>query len=436
MANKSNNFQFEEMSVNAIRVIDSIRSRGETGSIRPLESRINAFYRAIGLPAVVKVLENEEDRDPLSVANIFPPDELNFKTYETDLSKRESVFRTRIDADEEATSFLYFQNKKPGDAMEKRGSGSLKPFVVAGDPIVKVFPQNRRVRGAFFSERQLQIGDVKYKRPLIETIIFMKLKGIGANNSATQQSVGASSTLSELIGQIGNSIQDAINAIPDRITEVSLNLQSATLETKRFAAPEEVPEENPESNVRDDENVGSSDKIDMSLQQQRAVNEAILSLFEFDDTFGDGVNNMKAGLLASEVLLGSATVEESGSEEANKEENEFRKESATKKIKSAHQTLDLALGTFSGISGIDILAVIGALIKLDVNYLIALVNDEAKDRLAEIKGNNVVNQARGISVKDALSRLEKEVSNYFEFINGELKADTHDKKSVNQRTKD
>lgn len=431
---------FRKLSIDAIKTVDSIRSRGRFGNIIPAESRVNALYRAIGLPSVVKPEEGEAQeaqsqqqnqnsqdnvnreskRDPNNTANIFPNDELPFQDFEADLRNRENIARTNID-EEVVNSALYFFQGNFSDSLAEEGRiGArlpLKPFVVFGE--VEIFPQNRRVGGAFLSDEQLQIGDARYNRPLIETIVLLRLKGEGVNNTSTQTNTSSLSSLFEILLL---NINDALDTVPGLVVQTLEDLQSSQQETKQIVKNTNVPDQHPETQVRNDseEDLGTLDRKDRDLQLRNAVKSSILDLLEFDDTFGEGTTNLKAGLLASETLLGTATIEPAGAREVEERSTEERKVAASSTIKGSSQFLDLAFGIYTGISGVDVLAIILALLSMSTSELIGLLNEGAKGRLREIKGDNAV---QGGNVKQSLDKLEELVRQILARLD-ELLADT------------
>jgi len=437
MADKNTDFNFEQVSVKAMQVIDSIRSRSKFGNIIPAESRINAFYRAVGLPAVIKSETNPKapPRDQNSVANIFPESELSFRTYEQDLSTRQMRATATVKVEDEKKFLLETTEKlnsglKDGETLGVRLP--LKPFVVNGN--LEIFPQSRRVAGAFLKERELEKSGSKYKRPLLETIILMKLKGIGVVNSSEQSQVlpGVTGDLGTLTELLVGSLKSSLRAIPELLYDAATEVGGTQTSTKQNIQTGPIAEQNPVTELREDdeEDLGDIDQQDINLQLNRAVKESLIGLFEFDDTFDDGVNNMKAGLLASEVLLGSTTVEEDGAEEENRKEVEMKKASAEQTLKGSYKTLSLILGSFTGISGVDILVVITALIEMDVDQLIGLLNQEAKDRLAKIKGDIAY---QGTSVKSSLMVLEQKVTALYDEMDGQLtKPMNYDEQMINE----
>jgi len=182
MAKKTIDFKFEEFAVQAIKIIDSVRSHGLTSNEKPTESRINAFYRAIGLPATVPANVGKEDSsntnpfviDEKNNGNVFDENQLNYDNYRLLLEQREAAFRLPI-TQEEAKSFLDINTNGLIDGLtstktdgsnkrtKSRLRGVLFPMVVNG--ALPVFPQSRRISNAF-PENNTD-DDIIYHRPLI-----------------------------------------------------------------------------------------------------------------------------------------------------------------------------------------------------------------------------------------------------------------------------
>ena len=88
---------FVKFSINATKIIDEIRSTGadpknlNNNSAMATESRINAFYRGLGLPAI-RINENLEI-DESNNGNLFPntPGNANKRTinYDHDITEEE-----------------------------------------------------------------------------------------------------------------------------------------------------------------------------------------------------------------------------------------------------------------------------------------------------------------------------------------------------------
>ena len=109
MSNKNKDFDFEKFAVSIISIVDSLRSKGRVGAKASVESRINAFYRAIGLPAVITSV-NEETKeikkvDDFNNGNLSPEEQLPGHLYATDLLSRENNSRSPV-SDDEVMTFL------------------------------------------------------------------------------------------------------------------------------------------------------------------------------------------------------------------------------------------------------------------------------------------------------------------------------------------
>src|SRR5690349_21234675 len=169
---KNLNFNFEEFAVAAIKSIDEIRSYGKDGSNTPIEPRINAFYRAIGLPTAIPL---DPEPPKMNSGNTFSPNLLGYEQYTSAFSVRKFAFKREI-IQEEIDQFLLFNQNHFSDSIKDitepgyRQRGVLFPMVVDG--AINIFPQEKRVADAFQTDSQLLVGTVKYRRPLIEAIVL------------------------------------------------------------------------------------------------------------------------------------------------------------------------------------------------------------------------------------------------------------------------
>jgi len=158
-------FDFGKFAGDTIRSIDGKRSQAirlddlQGTTEDPIESRINAFYRAIGLPSVTS-----EDIDLPSNNGNPHPITMSEELLNT-FNDRETAFVKPID-EEIVDNFLDVHSLKLSDSIEfrdgqgdrkipKRTRGSLFPMMVFGD--LGVFPQSKRIAGPFFTQRQVLI---------------------------------------------------------------------------------------------------------------------------------------------------------------------------------------------------------------------------------------------------------------------------------------
>lgn len=456
MPNKNDDFNFEEFAVQAIRLIDSLRSFGKEGGKKPKESRINAFYRAVGLPCVVPLDKNAKpddcDKKDTSVNN---PDQfnngnvfanragqetsaLNYSNFEVKLSTRQTDFEKEHN-DDDIEDFLDLNKKDLRASVietepNKRPSGVLFPMVVDG--AIHVYPQSRRIGGAFMTESQLKHpGQIIYKRPLLEVILNIKLKGENIVDSAKQTDVSAAFQLMELkflndkaleklnssLNNIGPLLEKAVGKANRINTKVGLTI---------IPTIANVAQQNPE--VRPStKRIGELDIQKENLEDKKRIADTVLSLFEFDDTAGTShTRNLRDAALAG-PLLGIITPKTKSRTEKDLEEVNNKIDNATAEAKSAFRTLDLLLGTFSGLSGLDIIVVLVALFRLENNVLVGLLNEEGQKNLKTSKGNlTVLSQAT--SVETSIAKLKTEVVKIFDEVISSVKITKHRNKKHNQ----
>lgn len=458
-ANKNKHFNFEGFSVNIIRSIDGIRSKGKEGTKEPKESRINAFYRGLGLPAVInsvlkKKTENNEDRDPDAKNNGNEVTSPTYESFEGALAERMTAAVTTPSPelinqflDDNRHSILDSLGQDNGGA-KNRPSGILFPMVVDGT--IEIFPQSKRVGPAFSTDSELTYKKgAQYNRPLIETIISIRLKGIGVGDAAkdgtARDSFIAAGAFETMIEDLVNIYLSSLNIIGDRLEKaanqasnsrkkVGLNVIAKVANIAQ-ANPEEAPSE---------EKKGELDRQKERQQAEADIRRALTALLDFDDTYGRetaNTRNVKAGYMAStaifNIISGSSkgTAEDTTSKKSPKEKDtqdvDQSIEEHTAKLKQAYRTLDLTLGTFSGISGLDILVVITALFTISLDDLIGLLNEQSRENLRKAKAEGV---PQGSDVSSAISALEDAVKNIFNEIN-QFITPRHEDKADNQAPK-
>ena len=429
MSNQNDNFDFEEFSVRAIRNIDSVRSHGKKG-VLPIESRINAFYRAIGLPAVVPEDERELPNGSPDIHNNGNVNDLNFNTYGVRLDERQSLHDKKIEA-QEVEDFLDInkQNIKASiliNSADRRKRGVLFPMVVDGR--IHVFPQIKRIGGAFMSKKELKHGKTRYKSPLIETILSIKLKGENVIDSTKQDSVNTSFKSGELKDMHKNT-EARLNRTLNKVVFVLENTIRLISRTRRnvgfnvLPTVTNVPEQNPkiqESETR----TGELEIMKNEQEIQTGVLNAVLSLFEFDDTIGFETKNLR-GEGFTDLFLDLLVPREQANRHSKRIDRKIEK--ATHDIKKAFRSLDLLLGTFGAISGVDILIVISDLYRLDSEHLVGLLNKESQERLKVIKGNiPAIAGAKGLT--ESITKLETEITKIFNELDSAMSIVKHDDK--------
>jgi len=194
-----------------IRAIDNYRFDGdEDTSAEQAESRINAFYRMVGLPAFT----DGPPPDDFANGNLFKESQIGDKVYlksvMAKLRKREAAFKNRVDESNVRTFLDHNRSQlsigiKDPDLHNGRKKGSLFPMVANGS--LKALPRSRRISQPFFKKVPKISGD-EYSRPFIETVVLMRTKGEGNVNAKLQSSL--QERLRELAGDEEVSV-DTVN---------------------------------------------------------------------------------------------------------------------------------------------------------------------------------------------------------------------------------
>jgi hypothetical protein len=434
MSNQNNDFNFENFSVRAIRYIDSLRSFGKSGT-KPNESRINAFYRALGLPTVIP--ENERDwidgkTDEFNNGNI---NNLNFISYKADLDERIGLFDRKA-TNEEINNFLDLNRQNIKSSLSKNESnyryrGVLFPMIVDGR--INIFPQSRRVGGAFMSNRDLKHEMIKYKKPFIESILYFKLKGENSIDSSKQVNTSAAFqniALGDLSNNASIRLRKTLYTVSHTFERTVQKINYLRGLSGKVVIPNvpNIAQQNL-SMQSIDEQIGL---LDYRINQQtikESFQNSVLSLFQFDDNINLDTRNLQGEGLVDLFL--EMLVPQNRTKKQRRNLN-IQQDKVHLEIKEIFRSMDLMFGTFSGISGIDILVTIIALFELDSTYLTGLLNKKSQDRLKDIKGQNLpaVTNAKGLS--ESINKLQTEITKIFDELSGYIKTIKHEDKVRNR----
>lgn len=425
-------FDLEKFTINAIKIIDEIRATkqkpGETtGSVEKTESRISAFYRALGLPAFVTT---GADLPKLNNGNVFDASAISASEI-TKSIVREVDFSTKLD-EELVKNFLDYNEFDITDGIEvdgapaKRVRGSLIPMFVNGN--IPIYPQSSRVSEAFL-KKDKKVSDNKYRRPLIELITLLRLRGRGISNTEINKAVRSdfflldsgllgSTSVNIITAQVISNMLNAVLGIPIYVSNEiqKINETRTQIKTKFKDTIANIPSEQPIS-VKEEDLGGSVNKLKGEQQDLINRNRALTSLMEFDDTLTDGediTRNMKDALLSSSVLN---MIEVTADDTDKKIKESIDKEKKLiKTLKQSQQRLDIILGTFGGISGIDILLTITALFLIEEQFLLGLLNAETRDNLSKLKNDNKFDDVA--SVAESVKALQDKVIELYYTITG------------------
>lgn len=416
-------FDFTKFTIDAIRSIDEIRALNatpqNTGSpVEKTESRINAFYRALGLPAFGQIYNYNN-------GNLFDT-ELPNNTL-AKLDARNILFSANIPEDTVQGLLDYNKFHVDDGLLGLRTRGILLPMMVNGN--IHVFPQQNRVGGAFNAlDDDLVIDDVQYKRPLIELITLLRLRNDGVSDNTIEQNVVndfssldvgddffSGANFNALTAQIIVNLLKVVQTLPKFINKTVKEINSIRAEVRNNFKPviANLPSAQPiESSSFND---GATDRIKALQQETSDQNNALFALLSFDDTITSGqeiTKNAKNAILANSVIN---MIGFSESDEIKELQNTLDKEKKLlSRLKVLQQKVDTILGIYSGISGIDILLVITALFLINQEDLLGLLNAEALDRLSALKGGTSFTPVS--NVFDSISALEAKTSDLFKIV--------------------
>jgi len=430
---------FEKISDAALRTIDEMRAtdadpnRTDNNSAQPAESRINAFYRIIGLPALIsdpKKTTVIRKRNNGNLFDSFSSEDPAIKDLLNETTQRERRFSTLLN-ESDIVNFLDESKFDISDSIKKDigRKGNLFPTIVNGD--ILIYPQDRRVGGAFFKkDSDLKVNGIAYRRPLIELIVLLRLREFGLSNTASDQNIknsfvelqesgffeGQSENLLtlEIITELTNAVagEDGIKKIVSSTVEKLGKVRTKIRESFGNSIGESVPSEIQKVFKTD----GRGELEIKKLERENALLEidSRAVLLEYDDSIGkEATKNMKDALLAPVVL--DLIASDKDKIEKDLSDINTKIQSTNQFQKKMHKNMDLFLGTFSGLSGIDILVVLTALFNISIGDLLGLLNQDAINRLKELRGSDL--PSRNQNVLDAVTKLEAKIDQIYTRIN-------------------
>lgn len=386
------NFNFEDFSTSVLKTVDSIRSTGTSGAKNPVESRINAFYRAIGFPAI-----NTDANvvvDPDNNGNIFDSKDLSIsQADQMRMVSRETLEKTSsIDND--------FDFSKNGlvDLTNK-----YFPLVVNNS--IPIWEKKNRVGLAFSTDIALENDTIKYSRPLIESIISWRLTADGVSNLGAVRFVSAKEM--EAIGKtINKNIIDSYNNIFE-IVESSI---SSINNSRKLVGVDISPQENPQGNPKVSSNEDRLGELEIKKKNQNLIlslKKAGLYILDFDDTFGSGSalsRNVKGPLLSMDLFKMFAGTD---SIESDIKETDSIINKQKKQIKIANRNLDFVYGTYSGFSLAYVMTVIKAMFDVSIETVISVLNENSRINLKNIRGVDYTTPP--LDVKTALLSIQSKI---------------------------
>ncbi len=438
--------------ITAIKTIDEIRSTKADlnkpfgNSAKKTESRISAFYRALGLPAIAT---KAKLHDPLNSGNlhVFDLNTVSKSTKKTvneirfNLISREVDFDAEIDEDEvdkflDVNKSTILGSVNPTDKNQdlSRTRGTLFPMFVDGE--MSIMPQGSRIAGAFFSEDQ-RIDNVLYRRPLIELIVLLRLKGDGAHNKVVQDKVDKDfkaldedvkdiidkSNLNLVTFKLISELIKSVVGIDEFVNKTIQDVNKSRISSGLVYEPGKAPVAEAQPVTKGSSKDGDIEKLEKRQQELINTNNALLSLLEYDDTVSDEITkNMKNSMFAGQVISLIASDAENMAEKIK--ESTQRRKKVEQKLKAGQRAMDLILGTYSGISFIDILIVMAAMFIVDIESLLGLLDEGSIERLRALKGNNNVAKPN-TDVFESVSKLESRVTELFNTVQTQIDKNEH-----------
>ena len=487
---ESSSFDALAFAQNLYQVIDSYRSQmpanyfeltiaPTASSGNPGETKLNAFYRMIGLPAITNPSFIRENRENDEFSRTISQDgTLNyFHTLYGDELKDNVAFKKIRDRNDRLTTkptaerFAEFMYKPIGlsEGMKDSSSGqsrrtSLFPLVV--DAAVPVYPLSRRIAPSFQhtinGEDYIVSGSTtRLSRPLIDNIIYMRTKTInneeGAAELAAQLKNLAESAGTDFSGNdVKKDIQDAGFTFIDLAIRTKLLQTLKSLSNKFKASVNEVqelsaeitfvftPVSNPEMrssqsyDIKSEHKAGSLDIEISRLESEIANQNGIVFLLPSEqvkrrEEIRRLEHNISISNITQDVLISQLTslltyeVDNLNRKLAEKQHARDEKLSRAEELK---RLLMYYTGEFSGLSIFDVICVIYGLFSVDSKYLVGLLNRDAQNRLTEdeffrppssAQGSTSVESILGYTpptVEKSLAALEEKVSEAFRIAEG------------------
>lgn len=515
MVNQNNDFQtvadFDviEFAKSVLNEVEQIRSydfsQNDDGTAtknhKPIESRVNAFFRIIGLPMIVSVEKKDEEAPgkDLSGEKVLTPGFYGGKYIAYNLSNSdtdEEVFNELLDRE---FNLLDRENKIGTEEMNNSMSKALKtaiPLVptlegvmdITGNIIsgniatgnqrkvfkrlfplitsyIKVSPVKNETARPFLQYTRDQLPDSQtiLPKPFIENVIRIRLvTAANAENSAGKMK--SDDIKAGLKAAIGDDVYNELSSETDYIlssAEAGGMVENLILRRLISALPQLAKKwyelQNKQETLKQDASytisiqtssaqgspfgkrtdISANITLDpnskyglqlQSLQKKLAREQALQMLLPSDDTISDNSNTTKNTSLVS-LITPFAKLLSPDLEKTQKDikdiEDKIKKQG--QQMEKLRLELEMMTGEFTGLSIIDVVAVIIALFALDKQDLIALLDTDTKtemkkDKVLETAIKDLGNPDGIAATQEAIANLEKTVKWVFDLLNGLIKS--------------
>ena len=489
--------------VEALRSYNSDQSDDSTAQKenKPTESRLNAFFRLIGLPMFVhmeKKDKNNKKSGDLSGERILTPGFYGSKLsdYEINDTDKDGISSDLFiregnllniessigtpEMDERMSLALYKAIELAPDVTEDITRDVYKKLFPLITSYMEVTPVKNETARPFlqYTKDQMPDSQTTLYKPFIETVIRIRyVSGANAGNAASvqkytditnllQTKLGDSlyKTISSSTTNVFNSanadgvlenliLRKLIMAIP-QLADKWYNLQKVQEGLgQRSGYVVSIKTSSSQSNTfakRTDSNASIS-VVDTQygwklqiLQKKLALDEAMQMLLPSDDSIsgtdktGVTKNTVFMSLVAPFTKLLMPDYDETKSEIA-KIEGLIQQE--TQRMEKLRLQLEMMTGEFTGLSIIDVVAIIIALFAIGKQFLIYLLDDATK---AEMKKDKVLAEALSSVVKldevdgaqRAVAQLETTVKWVYDLLNAFIESNSNkSKRSKKTETK-
>lgn len=472
-------YSFDELSFmrNIFQRIDTTRSdftsrpgevfvkmEGKAGREHS-ESRINTFYRMIGLPAIrsTEFLNNKnialfDLKNPLSQwqtlnyvdSNIFPEkDEVlqELAVRESDLQKKlNSAFYTADQMNKMVQEPLALDSAVFG-VSERRNS--VFPLFVNAD--IPIFPLKKRVAPLFYNKDYIISASdgVRLPRPFLESVIYMRTKVFGNSFpsdfeldliTTTEQFVtkfytqfdNALLNTEEQINSLINGSRTLIEtklklALIQGLRSAAVNYASViknvkSVSSKAFFIPQatETPQEGSNNNLENSQpNLaieGSLDKLIRDLELKVLEKASLINLFPTNEiTKLDAKYREEQGLVLKNIMndafssdFNSILLSDLEIDRQRLSEKTGERDRVFQQVNQLKELIQYYSGEGVGLSVFDVLCVFLALFKVDLGIVVGLLNAPAKERLAKnrfyaVTGSELNNSETSVLSQDLLN---------------------------------
>lgn len=393
------------------------------------ESRINTFYRLIGLPTELN-LENTFSLLDANGAKVTKREDLIKNLLQREFEQLQLTFKQFLQANSvqelnAQLDSLQAQDKQLiGELFDPQKINTNRMFpMVQFSQIQNVVETKNRISPSFASTEERYVNEFLTSPPFLETVITIRLlpqsggtqiKTQGAVEDIILQSLGYA--LGELVKQYHRNQVEAENHLKDGIALIRNKVAGANSPALK----------KPDLNANARENDGIKTEIDIRsnyIQEQLKLYDAVISLLPTEnDIIPIGTNIDNTPFQSRNIKENALTQSFLSIINANLDAIQ-RSIKDTKKVMQKRQLiqdkltaeLHSAIGQLGGISMADIIIVIAGLFVLDEEDLVGLIPESRFKELIGATNNNTTASSSTISDTGAANTAQKQI-NIFDIL--------------------